>query len=513
MGTRRLVTRRKILTSAAALPFISVRPAVAQQDVLRVVAPWEFTSNEPADVGFILTRMGVARTLVQVRPDGRLEPGVARAWAVGDDGLTWRFELSPGGRFHDGTAVTPKAVVNSLRRAFSSGESLSAVPLADIGTDGDTITIRTNRPFAPLPAFMVDYSAVILAPASYGANGRVERVIGDGPFMLSSIDGRTVLDLARFEGGIGPRPAVRRARYTAVASGDARANIAIAGDADLVFTLAPTALPRIASAGRMRTVSLTIPRVRPVAMNIGLPQFADRDVRRALSLSIDRAGIAAAILRHPESAATQLMPPILADWHDPALPPLAHNVAEANRSLDALGWLMGPDGVRTKDGVRFAARLLTIANRPELPPMATALQEQFRKVGLDVAIDAGPASLIPSAIRDGTMQMTMFARTYVNVPDVIATIIPDFTRERSTWGTMNWPGRVRVASLAETYLATFDEAARAPLRRAITRILHEEMPILPVAWFEHTLAVAPRVHGLVVDPFETRYLIDRVTLA
>jgi len=129
---------------------------------------------------------------------------------------------------------------------------------------------------------------------------------------------------------------------------------------------------------------------------------------------------------------------------------------------------------------------------------------------MEIAIEAGQAAIIPAAIKDGTMQMTMFARTYVNVPEVIATIIPDYTRERSTWGTMNWPGRDRIRPLTEEYVTSFDDPRKAALRREIMKIIHDEAPVIPVSWFEHTVAVSKRVTGVEIDPYEMRYLIDRV---
>lgn len=251
-----------------------------------------------------------------------------------------------------------------------------------------------------------------------------------------------------------------------------------------------------------------------MAFNLGLPQFADVRVRRAVSLGIDRAGIAAGILRHPASAATQLLPPVLAGWHNPALSPLRTDPAAARSLLDEAGWVPGSDGTRVKNGVRLAARMLVPANRPELPVMATAIQAQLRTIGMDVTIEATQPSAIPDRVRDGTMQMTLIARTYVNVPDPIATIIPDFTRGRgSVWGTLNWPGADRMRVLTDEYVACFDDGRRAVLRREITALIHEELPVVPVSWFEHTVAVSSRVRGVVVDPFETRYNLDRVTWA
>lgn len=509
-----LTTPRRTTLAALAAALGAPRIARAQRSeaVLRVVAPWEYTSNDPTDAGFILTRMQIAEGLVRVAPDGRLVGMLAERWAVNEDRLTWRFRIRDGAQFHDGTLVTAEAAARSLALAFA-GESLSNVPLDRVAHEGDAVVIRTKTPFAPLPAFLVDYAAVILAPASYGTDGKVARIIGTGPFKLSGVDGRTVLDLNRFDGYWGSAAPIAKARYTAVPNGETRANIAVAGDADLVFTLAPTAVPRINAGGQMRVESLTIPRLRFITMNLGLPQFNDVRVRRALSLAVDRSGIATSILRHPQSAATQLLPPVLADWHNPDLTPLVTDPAAARRLLDEAGWLPGPDGVRVKEGARLEATLMTLGNRPELPVMATALQAQLRAVGMSINISVGQTASIPAAVRDGTMQMTMFARTYVNVPDPIGTIIPDYTRERSVWGTLNWDGRERMKALTDAYVSGFDEGGKAALRRRITSLIHDEMPVIPVSWFEHNAAISTRISGVTLDPFEMRYMLDRIRFA
>jgi peptide/nickel transport system substrate-binding protein len=373
--------------------------------------------------------------------------------------------------------------------------------------------IRTRTPFSHLPAVLVDYASVILAPSSWGADGKVVRVVATGPFRIQGQDGRTVLELARFDRHWGPPAQVARVRYTAIPAGDTRTNVAVAGDQDIMFTTVPAATPRIDAAGQMRVESMTIPRVRVLAFNSGIPQFADLRVRRAVSMALDRRGIATGILRHPGSAATQLLPAAVPDWHDPALPAYVHDVAGANALLDQAGWVRAADGIRVRDGIRLAATMMTIANRPELTVMGTAMQAQLRAIGMEIAVEPGPSAAVPAAIQAGRMQMTMFARTYVNVPEVIASIIPDFTRERSTWGSLNWDGRDRMKALTDAYVESFDPARKAALRRDMLRLLHEELPVTAVAWFEHTVAVHKRVRGLAIDPFEMRYMLHSVTLA
>lgn len=509
------ITRRSALAlaaSAAAVAGLPAQPRAQEAGVLRVASPWEWTSNEPTDTGYIMARMQIAETLVMVEPDGRLVGGVAEGWTVDSDKLTWRFRIRPGVVFHDGTTVTAEAAVASLRRALT-GESMQQIPVEQLTAEGDTLVLKTKTPYSHLPAVLVDYAAVILAPASWGGDGKVTKVIGSGPFRITAIDGKTVLELERFDRYWGEKPRVARARYTAIPNGDTRTNVAIAGDQDIIFTTVPAATPRIDAAGQMKVESLTIPRLRAMAFNAGIPQFDDVRVRRAINMAIDRKGIASAVLRHPGSAATQLLPAAVPAWHDTSLPAYPFDVAGANGLLDQAGWSRGADGVRVKNGVRLAATMLTIANRPELVVMGTAMQAQLKAIGMDLAVEPGPASAVPAAIQAGTMQMTMFARTYVNVPEVIATIIPDYTRERSTWGTLNWPGRDRVKALTDEYVQSFDDARKAVLRKDILKIIHEEVPVAAVSWFEHTVAVHKRVKGLAIDPFEMSYMLHKVDLA
>ena len=514
MTKKLAVTRRSALALAASATALAGFPTLVRSEeagVLRVASPWEWTSNEPTDTGYIMARMQIAETLVMVEQDRKLVGGVAESWTVSEDKLSWRFKIRSGAVFHDGTPVTAEAAAASLRRSLA-GESMRQIPVDQLSVEGDTLILRTKTPFSHLPAVLVDYASVILAPASWGADGKVSRVLATGPFRITAIDGKTVIELERFDGYWGEKPKVARARYTAIANGDTRTNVAIAGDQDIIFTTAPAATPRIDAAGQMKVESLTIPRVRAMAFNSGLPQFADVRVRRAINMAIDRKGIASAVLRHPGSAATQLLPAAVPAWHDASLPAYAFDVPGANALLDQAGWPRGADGVRAKDGVRLAATMLTIANRPELTVMGTAMQAQLKAIGMELAVEPGPSAAIPAAIQAGTMQMTMFARTYVNVPEVIATIIPDFTRERTTWGTLNWPGRDRVKALTDEYVQSFDDARKTALRREILSIIQDEVPVAAVAWFEHTVAVNKRVKGLVIDPFETRYMLQKVSL-
>ncbi|NKB77811.1 MAG: hypothetical protein GKR96_12440 [Gammaproteobacteria bacterium] len=90
----------------------------------------------------------------------------------------------------------------------------------------------------------------------------------------------------------------------------------------MVFTLDPSGFARLVDIDTAQTVAVPIPRVVALKVNAGHQFFSDARVRQALSLAINRDGIAAAITRFPESAAGQLFPPALNTWHNMSLPPL-----------------------------------------------------------------------------------------------------------------------------------------------------------------------------------------------
>lgn len=53
----------------------------------------------------------------------------------------------------------------------------------------------------------------------------------------------------------------------------------------------------------------------------------------------------------------------------------------------------------------------------------------------------------------------------------------------------------------------------APARARITEILQTELPIIPIAWYRQTLAVAKGVEGAVIDPWERTFGLPELRLS
>ncbi|MFO0293259.1 MAG: hypothetical protein ACK51F_07965, partial [Rhodospirillales bacterium] len=64
MTNRLSSTRRPILAGAACATGVlaSAAPSRAEPGVLRVASPWEWTSSEPSDTGYLMSRLQIAET-------------------------------------------------------------------------------------------------------------------------------------------------------------------------------------------------------------------------------------------------------------------------------------------------------------------------------------------------------------------------------------------------------------------------------------------------------------------
>ncbi|MEE4315733.1 MAG: ABC transporter substrate-binding protein [Erythrobacter sp.] len=490
---------RALVSAVAATAVLSATPPVWADTTLDVVAQFEIQAPEPSTSGYVFTRMGIAETLVNADADGRLTAGLATAWSMSGDALTWTFTLRDGVTFHDGTAMTAETVVNALETARAKPGPLAGLPITGIAAGDGAITVTLSEPLAALPAFLAEYRAQILAPASYGPDGAGVQIIGTGPYRITDLQPPLSLDATAFEGYWGPAPHIADVSYSGVSRVETRALMAESDEAEFVFGLDPASVSRLALLDGTEVLSVAIPRTLLIKVNAGHPFLSESEARRALSLAIDRAGIAKAVLRYPEGA-TQLFPPSVEGWHDETLPPLEYDVAKARDILTGLGWREGGDGILTRDGERFALTLTTYPDRPELPLIAAVLEQQFRAIGVELIINTTNSSEIPAGHQDGSLELGLLARNFGLVPDPIGTVLADYVGN-GDWGAMNWSN--------EDFATLVRRIARGEgglvERAAAAAILQADLPIIPIAWYRQTLAVSDRVEGASIDPFERSF--------
>lgn len=491
---------------------ISGEAQARKDDILDVVCPWEIGSADATKSGHVFRWMSISETLVGVNADGSMKPLLATAWSVDDSRLVWRFKIREGVKFHNGKPLTPEAVAHSLLAARSQPGVLAKSPIKSIAADGGDVVVTLNEAFSPLPSLFTHASSQILEAESYDANGNTVKVIGTGPFAITLLQTPQRLAGKTFADYWGPKPAVAGVTYLAAPRSETRTLMVQSGDADLAFNMDAASLKRLEMTANVKSFSIPVSRTVTLKLNAARPGLDTARGRRAINAAIDREGIAASILREPKSLANQQFSPMFGDWHLDGLPPFRHDPQFTRSEFKAMGWSEDADGYLAKDGKRMSLVFTTFSDRPELPIIATSIQESMRQAGIEVKVSVNNSSAIPAGHHDGSLDMGMLARNYGVVRDPFVVVAEDFRSGGGDWGAMNW-GNPELDDLIRQLKVSDGGPRSRELSQRAARIIHDEMPVIPVAWHVQTVAVSKDLKGFALDPYQLTWNLEQVTWA
>ena len=475
---------------------------------LTVVTPWEITNADPSTSGFIYQRLGIGETLIDVDDKGTLIPALASEWSSNDNGKTWGFKLRDDVTFHDGTPMTATEVANSLNIALNKPTILENANIQLVkAIDDKTVQIELAEPMSAFPAYLAHSTAIILAPKSFDDKGQATTIIGTGAYQADKIEPPQKLEQSAYANYWGQKASINRITYLANSRSETRTLLAEGNDDHLIYTLDSASLKRLQNNPDLQVATQMLARTITIKMNIANPLFADKSTRQALSDAIDRTAIAQSVLRIKEAGAYELLPPMFGGWQVGGGATGTPDYAAIKNKLLANGFTEGVDGMLQKEGKPFSFTLITFSDRPELPLVATALQDQWRKIGVDLQINITNSSEIPKAHQDGSLQMALYARNYGMVPDPLAVLAGDFDPAGSDWGVMNYKNDELTRALHDIATTT-DDAQKNALKKQVAQILIDERPLIPVVYYQQSAVAHKSLQGLMLDPFERKYHLN-----
>lgn len=477
---------------------------------LTVVTPWELTSLDPSKSGFLFLRLGITQTLIDTDKDGKLIPALATEWHTHDNGKTWQFKLRDNVKFHDGTPLTADNVVQSLTVALTKPTALEPANIDKIvAIDPLTVEFTLKEPLNALPAYLAHATSMILAKSAFDDKGEVVALVGTGPYKVTKVEPPQKLEQVAFDEYWGDKARIKNITYLANSRSETRTLLAQSNPNYLVYTLDSASLKRLQADPNMQVVSESLTRTIQYKVNAKDPLFSDVKVRNLLSQAIDRQGIAESVLNIQNGTAQQILPPVFSDWQINTQSQTPNYSAIKDGFLQ-LGYTQDQNGMLSKDGKPFSFTLKTFSDRPELPLVATALQNQWKQVGVDVDVSVGNFSEIPAAHQDGTLQMALYARNYGLIPDPIGSLSEDFAPKGSDWGAMNWQNDTLTQSLAKLNTLTFDDPNAKALKQQVSQIIHDERPVTPVLYYQQNVATSKDLKGLQIDPLERNFYLDKL---
>ena len=335
--------------------------------------------------------------------DRGFRPMLAREWRRRDS-LTLVFDLDPRATWHDGTPVTAADVVFSYHRAIEASEIARALRrVASVTADGDRRVVFRFKSAYGEQLYDATYQLHI-APAhllaavprdSYPTSAFARNPVGNGPFRWGrNVPGQMVELVANEEFFLGP-PEIKRVIFRLVRDSEARLNLLLSGEADVVQYLSLTGESRARETGRFDVVPVISPGITYALFNQRAygdrskphPILSDVNVRRALLLALDREAMVRAAYGRHARVNEGPVPQTFAWVGTPGLRPVRMNKARARRLLAAAGWRdTDGDGILDRNGVPFELTANAPNSTPQRPMLAQQMQAQFREIGVKLNV-------------------------------------------------------------------------------------------------------------------------------
>jgi peptide/nickel transport system substrate-binding protein/oligopeptide transport system substrate-binding protein len=312
-------------------------------------------------------------------------PAAAETWTVNADATVWTFKLNPADKFHDGTPVTAKDFIYAFDRIANPKTVNTATSKADpsiisyhlavvkgfdelvAGTtptmsglkaiDDTTLEITLSSPFADFD-YVVAHPALAPVPQKYveaGVDYQGKKVpfgempIGNGPFKMSEpwVHNQAI-NVVRNDDYYGKKPyldgiAFRIFKdpetaytdfeagnldFTQITTGKIKADVAKYGESPNGYTVNPG--KQVLLGAENATYYLIL--------NNKTKYIENPNLRKAISLAINRQAICDTIFEGTRVPADNIVPPGIAGYEKGAWADAKYDVAGAQAALTAAGY-------------------------------------------------------------------------------------------------------------------------------------------------------------------------------
>jgi peptide/nickel transport system substrate-binding protein len=450
----------------------------------------------------------VTETLVGANSDLSLKPVLALSWNQVDD-KKWEIKLRDDVLFHDGSKMTADEVKFSLERAAKlDPKTASLLKLESIEViDPTTIHLYTSEPSSILPAALHFPSTAIISPKSLNDKGEFVSPIGTGPFMVESFDPQThVLTVIKNNKWWGGEVKLDKIVLKPITDPNTRALALENGELDFTIDIPYSEADKINEMDGFNVEKHSIPRIYRMDLNLKHAPLDDVKVRKALSYAIDRDSIVKFVLFNVgEKAVGPFMPSFL--WANKSLIAYDYDVQKAKELLAGSGWKdTNADGIVDRNGKNLEISLLTYPNRPGLPPMAEAIAGQLKEVGIKVNAEVMENGAISDRRKSGDWDLSLSAMSTAMVAD------PSYYLSFSyqTNGSYNNAGysNTRVDELIKEASETGNQEERLSKMNELQGIIHDEVPIITIAYYGVAVAKKDYVKGYQFDPTAHDYKLN-----
>ena len=476
-------------------------------DILTIATPFGPATAMPDPAkgsnGWYTSEAGVTETLFILDYDMNLKPWLASKYRQISP-LVWEIELKPGVRFHDGKPLNAEAVKWCLSRQIDENSPVFNKKVENL-LDIKTITVKgelalqfeTRQPNAGFLYDLTDPGTVLISP---GCDEK--HLYGTGPFKLDEVVPKEKIEVSRFDGYWGEKARMDKLRLNIIANPTTRMLAFEANQLDIATYFPENDAVRIASRENITIVNRPTNRLCFFFVRTKDGPLADKRVRQAVNLAIDRQQIVKAVLADIGGEACSSVFPQTLPWNNSALVPYAYDPDKAAALLAQAGAKDSDgDGVLELDGKPLVLNMWTYDSRASLKPTLELVQAQLARVGIGGTLKVTrKGAPINQAMRRGDVQLNLQMWNTAPQGDPDFFIANIFTSD----GGSNFMGykNDELDALAREGKETFDEKKRKQIYDRIQEIIYEECPVIVLFHKSMVSAISDQVVNYRIHPAE-----------
>ncbi|HUL50504.1 MAG TPA: ABC transporter substrate-binding protein [Gemmatimonadales bacterium] len=450
--------------------------------------------------------------------DEGFTPALAEGW-VWDGKQRLVFHLNTHARWQDGTPITAgdvaftfaaytDPVVNSPARA--SLRWIKSVTAVDSATVVFQFTKRYPEMFYDAVYQMRILPAHLLqgiprnqwASAPFG-----RRPVGDGAYRFVSWTPGQSVELGADSTFFLGRPHLRRLIWRITPDMQVAVTALVAGEDDAIEVLvSPDNVRRVADAHQLATYAYKGSTYGYLGFNLRArgdsakphPLFGDRELRRALAMAVDRDRLLQSVFETYAKVPPGPMSQIWSIW-DVGVRQLPYDTVQAARMLTKRGWTdSDSDGVRDRNGMALSFSLLVPTSSALRRRYARLLQDEFRRIGVEVRIDEVEFGVFAQRAKSG--QFDAILQTWNTDPTPSSAVVQTWTR--AGVGQSNYLHYVNPAfdRLVDQASAIFNLPLAKRQWRAALDVINQDAPAVFLFATTNVAAVHRRIDNVSIHP-------------
>jgi peptide/nickel transport system substrate-binding protein len=449
-----------------------------------------------------------------------LENGLAKPERTpnGKNGMAVTYSIQPGATWGDGTPVTTRDVLFTWKvgRHKKSGvsniefyRSLYKVDATSDKTftlhfDKRTFDYNAINGFNLLPAHVDEIN--FADPVKYKTRtaydtDTINEALYFGPYVITDVASGSHVVLEPNATWYGDKPQFKRIVVRVIENTAALEANLLSGGIDMIAGELGLTVDQALAFEKRHGQKFNI-LYKPgliyehVDLNLDNPLLADRRVRRALILALDREAISEKLFAGRQPVAHTSVNPL--DWvYADDVTKYPFDPKRAARLLNEAGWSVRKKGIRhNKNGDKLTFELMTTAGNRTRELVEQVLQSQWKGAGIDVRIRNEPARVFfgQTVTERKFSGFAMYA--WISAPESVPRTTlhsAHIPTEFNNYAGQNYTGfkNAEMDELLDSIETQLDRGKRKAMWKRLQQIYAEELPVIPL-YFRANAHILPK---------------------